>query len=89
MPKPRSRMGDKIRLSRAGRAAANLPRQVKRKIAVGEAGVAKQNARRKAVRKAGGNLAKDAVRRVGEYKSGKVSSEADYHSKEGKAKYKK
>jgi hypothetical protein len=56
---------------------------------VGTDGVNKQDTRRRKVKAAGGNLAKDTVRRMGEYKSGKVSSEADYHSKEGKAKYKK
>jgi hypothetical protein len=58
-----------------------------RVFAVGLSGVKQQDKRAKAAGAKG--AAKEAVRRVGEYKRGKVSSEADYHSKEGKAKYKK
>jgi hypothetical protein len=59
----------------------------KRVFAVGLSGVQKQDKRAKAAGASG--AAKEAVRRVGEYKRGKVSSEADYHSKEGKKAYKK
>jgi hypothetical protein len=77
MAKKRTKFGDKIRLSKMGMAAANVSRQRDRQIAVGGEGVAEQNARRKAVRKAGGNLAKDAVQRVGEYKRGRVDKVID------------
>ena len=61
----------------------------KRVELVGTSGVNKQDTRRRKVKAAGGNLAKDAVKRMGEYKRGAVSSEADYHSKEGRKAYKK
>jgi hypothetical protein len=66
------------------KARKRLPARV---FAVGQAGVNTQDKRAKAAGAKG--AAKEAVRRVGEYRRGKVSSEADYHSKEGKAKYKK
>jgi hypothetical protein len=81
MPKPRSKIGDMIRLSAAGRAAAQLPRERKRRELVGNEGVKQQNARRVRLGKSSGpdrdkKLAADAVRRVGEYRKGKVDKMA-------------
>jgi hypothetical protein len=72
------------------KAALNKQKRTRQRVElVGSGGVNKQDTRRRKVKASGGNMAKDTVRRVGEYKAGKVSSEADYHSKEGKKGYKK
>jgi hypothetical protein len=81
MAKKRSKLGDIIRLSHAGRAAAQLPRERKRRELVGNKGVNEQNARRVKLGEASGpdkdkKIAADAVRRVGEYRKGKVKGMA-------------
>jgi hypothetical protein len=72
MARPRSKLGDAIRLSAAGRAAANLPRERKRRELIGNKNVDMQNERRRKIIAKGGvnakGLAKDAVTRVGEYR---------------------
>jgi len=68
MPKTRSKLGDKIRLSEMGEKAAQIPRERRRREILGTKGVAKQDERRKQISGKNKKLAADSVKRVGEYK---------------------
>jgi len=62
--------------------------KLKRVELVGSDGVNKQDTRRRAA-KTPKAVTRDVQKRMSEYRTGRVSNEADHHSKAGKAGYKK
>ena len=87
MTKPRSKMGDAIRLSGPGRKAASLRGEKKRRELVGSKGVAIQDKRRAKAKKSKNPkaLGLDVQKRMKEYRTG----EADAHTVAGRKGYKK